>query len=369
MNTGVGRGLSGKRVFVTGHTGFKGSWLCLWLKRLGVRISGYSLAPPTKPNLFEAAGVEEDLDHHIIADVRDLRDLSDAIDKTDPDVVFHLAAQPIVRQSYQEPLETFSTNIVGTLNLLEVLRTRTRPTVAVIVTSDKCYENTGQLWGYREIDPMGGHDPYSASKGAAELVVASYRRSFFSGDTNEDSGVRISTVRAGNVIGGGDWAADRLVPDTVLALAAGRSIPIRNSRAVRPWQHVLDVLSGYLCVADRLLTADEDTYSQAWNFGPSLGEALDAGSVAQRFVDEWGSGAWVDASTPSQPKEAHFLRLNIEKAISGLGWSPRWNLDTAISRTAQWYRSHLLDHRDARWLCEQDLDRWCADQRPERDSS
>jgi CDP-glucose 4,6-dehydratase len=325
----------GRRVLVTGHTGFKGSWLTLLLSELGARASGYALAPSTTPSHFALASVETRLQRHTIADLRDLDELGAAIDAADPEIVLHLAAQPLVRASYEAPLETFQTNVLGTANLLEVVRRRARPCAIVVVTSDKAYENTGQLWGYRECDPMGGHDPYSASKGAAELVVASYRRSFFA---DARLGVRVASARAGNVIGGGDFARDRIVVDVVRALSQARPVQVRNPDAVRPWQHVLEPLTGYLLLAERLFASPDDVWCSAWNFGPRAGDELPVGELVKRLCSTWGSGEWVAAKQPGAVHEAHQLRLSTEKARVLLGFEPRWTIEETIARTARWYR-------------------------------
>jgi CDP-glucose 4,6-dehydratase len=327
-----------RRVLVTGHTGFKGSWLALVLGELGARTSGFALPPPTSPSHFELAAVAQGLARHDVGDVRDLDALGAAIDASDPEVVFHLAAQAIVRESYATPLDTFATNVMGTANVLEVVRRRARPCVVVVVTSDKAYENVGQPWGYRECDPLGGHDPYSASKGAAEIVAASYRRSFFPPERVAEHGVKIATARAGNVIGGGDWARDRIVVDAVRALDAGLPVPVRNPDSIRPWQHVLESVHGYLQLAERLLGSDDPRLASAWNFGPLPGDELSVAAFVERFCDAWGGGRWADAAERGAKHEAAVLRLSIDKAVAQLGFRPRWRVEHAIERTARWYR-------------------------------
>jgi CDP-glucose 4,6-dehydratase len=332
---------AGRRVLVTGHTGFKGSWLCLALSRLGARTSGFALPPPTTPSHFELAGIAELLQGHVIGDVRDPSAVAGAIDTADPEVIFHLAAQPLVRASYEAPVDTFATNVMGTVNVLEAVRVRARPCrpcVIVVVTSDKAYENVGQPWGYRECDALGGHDPYSASKGAAELVVASYRRSFFAPERVAAHGVKVATARAGNVIGGGDFARDRIVVDAARALAEGLAVPVRNPDAIRPWQHVLEPLHGYLHLAARMLASDEPRWCSAWNFGPLPGDELPVSALVERLCAAWGDGRWIDAREPGAVHEASVLRLAIDKTIAELGVRPRWRVEEAIARTARWYR-------------------------------
>jgi CDP-glucose 4,6-dehydratase len=329
-----------RRVLVTGHTGFKGSWLALWLHRLGANVTGYALTPTTAPNNFTAAGVADVLDRHEEGDIRDGSQLATLVREVRPDVIFHLAAQPLVRASYQQPRETFEVNVIGTASLLDAVRAAERPCAVVVVTSDKCYENTGAVWGYRENDPMGGHDPYSASKGAAEIVTAAYRRSFFAPEALVEHGVSVATVRAGNVIGGGDWCQDRIVPDVVRHVVAGTPIPLRNPCAVRPWQHVLEPLGGYLMLAARMLDEPSPRWCAGWNFGPASGDALNVGALVDLLLEEWGEGSWDDVSRPDQVHEAQTLRLNIDKALCELGWQPRWNVREVVRRTAQWYRTY-----------------------------
>ena len=327
----------GKSVLVTGHTGFKGSWLSIWLHELGARVSGYSLAPPTSPSNFEASRVNEVIDRHCIGDIRSAGDIRRAIDDASPDVIFHLAAQPLVRDSYESPRDTFDTNVMGTCNLLEAVRLRRRPCVVVVITSDKCYENIESQRPYREDDAMGGYDPYSASKGAAELLAASYRRSYFSPARLNEHGVKLATVRAGNVIGGGDWARDRIVPDVVAYLTAGQPVPLRNPRAVRPWQHVLAPLHGYLLLAAQMMSSDEPELCSGWNFGPDDAGTCCVSELVERFCAAWGGGTWKFVGDRSQPHEAGLLRLAIAKAAE-IGWQPIWSLDQTVEYTARWYR-------------------------------
>ncbi len=347
--------LRGKRVFLTGHTGFKGSWLALWLHRLGANVYGYSLPPPTDPSNYALAHVRSALAGETLGDIRNRGLMRDTLAAFAPDIVFHLAAQPLVRESYAQPFETFEVNVLGTASVLDAVRERKRPCAVVCITTDKCYENREQDWGYRESDPMGGHDPYSASKGAAEILIASYRRSFFNPANLEQHGVQLASARAGNVIGGGDWARDRIVTDMVAALAAGRPVPVRNPHAIRPWQHVLEPLSGYLTLASAMLARPDPKWSDAWNFGPISGTELPVGKLADAFVKAWGTGKWVDQSTPGQLHEASILRLSIEKAGIVLGWRPRWTCEEMVSRTAQWYRNVLCEGADGRHVCEVDI--------------
>ena len=327
----------GRRVLVTGHTGFKGGWLSLWLSELGADVSGYSLAPWTDPNIFTAAGIAGRV-RHTEGDVRDLTAFRRAWKACRPDVVFHLAAQPIVRESYRNPVETVTTNVVGTTHVLELTRESDRPIAVVCVTSDKCYDNVEWAYGYREDDRLGGADVYSGSKAAAELVVSSYRRSFF----NAVDSPAVASARAGNVIGGGDWAADRLVPDCVRALVAGRRIEVRHPHAVRPWQHVLEPLSGYLALGSVLQRRDPEGMAARgpWNFGPTIPNARSVGAVVAGVIREWGAGEWRQLPEDGAGHEATLLRLAIDKAQMRLGWCPRWDFDEAIHYTTEWYKAY-----------------------------
>lgn len=344
-----------KRVLLTGHTGFKGSWLALWLHRLGANVHGYSLPPPTEPSNYALSKVRNVLADETIGDIRNRGLLTRTIAAFKPDVVFHLAAQPLVRDSYTMPFETFEVNVMGTASLLDAVRELSRPCAVVCITTDKCYENREQVWGYRECDPMGGHDPYSASKGAAEILIASYRRSFFNPAELHRHGVQVASARAGNVIGGGDWARDRIVTDMVAALMEGRPVSVRNPHAIRPWQHVLEPLSGYLALASAMLGKADAKWCEGWNFGPVSGSEMPVGKLADAFVKAWGEGEWVDQSTPNQPHEASILRLSIEKAGWLLGWRPRWTCEEMVEKTARWYRSVLCEGGDARKACEADI--------------
>jgi CDP-glucose 4,6-dehydratase len=338
----LSRAYAGRRVFVTGHTGFKGAWLTRWLLDLGAEVTGYALAPDTTPSLFEQLALAPHLRRHHVADVRDLARLSAAVAEGAPEVVFHLAAQPLVRRSYAEPALTLETNVMGTANVLEAIRATAKPCAAVMVTSDKCYENREQLWGYREDEPMGGHDVYSMSKGAAELVIASWRRSFFPPAALARHGVAVASGRAGNVIGGGDHAADRIIPDCIRALTRGEPIPVRNPGAVRPWQHVLEPLGGYLLLGARLLGVGTDRperFCEGFNFGPNTEATRPVRDVVGALLAAWGSGSWDDRSDPTAVHEAKLLRLSIEKAWAALGWSPRWGFERTLAETARWYRA------------------------------
>jgi len=339
----------GKRVFLTGHTGFKGGWLSLWLQQLGAELQGYALAPPTQPhNLFTEARVAEGM-ASTIGDIRDLAALQASLCAFRPDVVIHMAAQPLVRYSYAEPVETYATNVMGTVHLLEAVRRSPGVRAVVSVTTDKCYENKEWPWGYREDEPMGGHDPYSNSKGCAELVTSAYRRSFLG-----QAGVALASARAGNVIGGGDWASDRLVPDILRAFERGEPVVIRNPASTRPWQHVLEPLAGYLTLAQALWERGEDC-AEGWNFGPLDEDARPVQWIVERLVERWGQGArWLlDGGT--HPHEAHYLKLDISKARARLAWQPRWRLGEALDRIVTWHQAWLA-REDVRALCLRQID-------------
>ncbi|MEI8233743.1 MAG: CDP-glucose 4,6-dehydratase [Verrucomicrobiota bacterium] len=324
---------AGKNILVTGHTGFKGSWLSEWLLLLGARVHGLSLAPESTPALFEQLGLASRLDHHL-GDIRDAALVRRTVETVQPDFVFHLAAQPLVRLSYQQPIETYATNVMGTVHVLDALRTLQKPCAAVLVTTDKCYENREWVHGYREEDPMGGFDPYSSSKGMAELAIAAYRRSFFPGHP-----VKIASARAGNVIGGGDWALDRIVPDCIRALQCGAPIGVRNPRATRPWQHVLEPLSGYLWLAARLapLPDNHSPLCSGFNFGPGHDANRTVGELVREILQHW-PGTWEDQSDPRAHHEANLLQLSTDKANALLGWSAAWRFADAIRETVTWYR-------------------------------
>lgn len=324
-----------RRVFLTGHTGFKGAWTSLLLSRLGARVSGYSLPPGDHAGVFCAADVARDVDHKV-GDVRDLTGMRAAFDAAEPEIVIHMAAQALVRHSYAEPVDTYATNVMGTINLLEAVRHARGVKAVVIVTSDKCYENRGWVWGYRETDRLGGHDPYSNSKACAELVTDAYRRSFF----GHASAARIASVRAGNVIGGGDWAHDRLIPDAMRAFLSGEVLHIRNPGAVRPWQHVLDPVSGYLALAQRL-TSEQDGqgFAEGWNFGPRASSMVTVSEIIEKLIRIWGEAAWrIDRG--EHVHEAAVLSLDCAKAAERLGWRSMIDLETTLQLTSEWYRSH-----------------------------
>jgi CDP-glucose 4,6-dehydratase len=324
----------GRRVLVTGHTGFKGAWLGTWLAAMGAEVHGLSLAPVTTPSLFDLIALATQV-RHTVGDIRDAAVVRDAVRTAAPEVVFHLAAQPLVRASYRDPLETFDTNVRGTAHVLDACRHAPGVAAVVCITTDKCYENREWSWGYREDDPLGGHDPYSASKAAAEVVAASYRRSF---GPESMAMAHLATARAGNVIGGGDWSEDRLVPDAVRAFAAGRTLDVRRPHATRPWQHVIAPLSGYLVLAQALL--EDRPVAEAWNFGPRDEDVVPVGAFLDRLVAAWGPGAaWQVTGTDQGPHEAGLLKLDISKARHALGWQPRWDLDTAVVQTVAWYRA------------------------------
>ena len=327
----------GRRVFVTGHTGFKGSWLAAWLTQMGAVVGGFSDCVPTTPSHFDAMNLGAHLEADVRGDIRDREAMVKAMRQFRPDVVFHLAAQALVRKSYEDPALTFEANMMGTLNVLEAVRACPEVQAVVMITSDKCYRNDELVWGYRETDALGGHDPYSASKGCTELIAASYRHAFLAGQ-----GVALATARAGNVIGGGDWTATRLVPDVLAAFAAGEPVLLRNPGAIRPWQHVLEPLAGYLALAQRLATEIDTpsaSWADAWNFGPDARDARSVAWVVERLARGWGPDArWAVADTP-QVHEAHTLKLDCSKAHSRLGWHPRWDAETAIARTLAWHQA------------------------------
>lgn len=325
---------TGKRVFLTGNTGFKGSWMTIWLELLGAKVFGYALAPPTKPSLFSLAGLEQSV--WTEGDVRDLSALTAAMTKAQPDVVIHMAAQPLVRESYIDPVGTYATNVMGTVHLLESVRLCPSVRSVVVVTTDKCYENQEWPWGYRETEPMGGYDPYSNSKGCAELVTSAYRRSFFH---PLDYGIRhhvaVASARAGNVIGGGDFAKDRLIPDIIRAMEQGEQVLIRSPHAVRPWQHVLEPLSGYLVLAQRLFEGAIDL-AEGWNFGPNDADARPVSWIVENLCRQWPGSRGFRIDPNPQPHEATYLKLDISKARSRLGWTPVWSLETALQKIVEW---------------------------------
>lgn len=338
-----------KRVFITGHTGFKGSWLSLWLQKMGSKVKGYALEPPTTPSLFLEAKVDLDMES-FIGDIRDLDKLKKEMTSFNPDVLIHMAAQPLVRLSYNQPIETYTTNVIGTVNVLEAARYCDNLKSIVSVTTDKCYENKEWVWGYREDEPMGGHDPYSSSKGCAELVTSAYRRSYFQ-STNSAS---VASARAGNVIGGGDWAEDRLIPDILRAFETNTKVVIRNPLSTRPWQHVLEPLSGYLVLAEKLYQTG-DAFAEAWNFGPKEESSKSVNWILDKMVLNWGQGAsWV-LDEKNNPHEAGFLKLDCSKAASKLQWKPKWNLDHTLELIIKWHQG-WLSGSSAKELCLDDIE-------------
>ena len=343
----------GKRVFVTGHTGFKGSWLSLWLQQLGAEVTGYALPPPTNPSLFEVGHVAQGM-KSLIGDIRDGAALALAMRQAAPDIVIHMAAQPLVRRSYVDPVETYSTNVMGTVHLLEAVRQTPSVRAVVNVTTDKCYENKEWAWGYRENEPMGGFDPYSSSKGCAELITAAYRNSFFNLVKYSPYQVALATARAGNVIGGGDWAEDRLIPDILRAIQNGQSVNIRNPHATRPWQHVLEPLSGYLALAEKLYTQGP-AFAEAFNFGPAEEDARPVQWIVEQLTQQWGDGAAWHLDGGTHPHEAHYLKLDCSKARAALSWSPRWHLSQALQAVIRWHKAHQRG-QDMRALCLQQIE-------------
>jgi CDP-glucose 4,6-dehydratase len=337
----------GKRIIITGHTGFKGSWLSLWLQFMGAKLRGIALAPPTSPALFEVARVAEGMEHRV-TDIRDFAAVKAQMDEFQPEIVIHLAAQPLVRLSYSEPVETYATNVMGTVHVLEAARHAGSVKAIVNITTDKCYENREWVWGYREDEPMGGHDPYSSSKGCAELVSSAYRRSFL-----RQAGIAMATARAGNVIGGGDWALDRLVPDILRALEKQEPVVIRNPHAIRPWQHVLEPLSGYLLLAESLYLHGQ-LDAGGWNFGPRDEDARPVQWIVEHLCDHWGGGASWTLQPGDHPHEASFLKLDISKARQRLHWTPRWSLEVALEQIIEWHQ-HWIKGHNMRSICQSQI--------------
>jgi len=335
----------GKRVYLTGHTGFKGSWLALWLHSLGATVKGYALTPPTQPSLFEQARIAEKIESEM-GDIRDLAQLTASMVAFNPDILIHMAAQPLVRLSYQEPIETYETNVIGTAKVLEAARSCANLKAIISVTTDKCYENREWVWGYREDEPMGGHDPYSSSKGCAELVTSAYRRSFM-----QAQGIGLASVRAGNVIGGGDWASDRLIPDILRAFERQQAVVIRNPSATRPWQHVLEPLSGYLVLAQKLYR-EPQTYAEGWNFGPHDDDAKPVEWILNHMVSCWEGSSWV-LDQNAHPHEAGYLKLDISKAKARLGWQPTWHLDRTLAKIIEWHQA---------WLAKKNMQAVCLNE-------
>lgn len=330
----------GKRVLVTGHTGFKGSWLSIWLQSMGAEVIGVALDPSTDKDNFVLSKIGEKIQADIRADIRDGEKMKEIFLQYQPEIVFHLAAQPLVRLSYEIPLETYETNVMGTINILEAIRATENVRVGVMITTDKCYENKEQIWGYRESDPMGGFDPYSSSKGAAEIAIASWRNSYFNPKDYERHGKSIASVRAGNVIGGGDWALDRIIPDCMRALEKDEPIEIRSPKSIRPWQHVLEPLGGYLLLALKMW-CNPTEFCEGWNFGPRTESIADVWDVAEKVVKHYGKGSLEDVSNPNALHEAKLLMLDINKAKFKLGWEPKMNLDQCIEMTVDWYKKYM----------------------------
>jgi len=357
---GLRETFSGRSILLTGHTGFKGSWLAVWLDLLGAHVTGYALAPPTDPNNYQLASVGEVLTADLRGDIRDREGFAKVMRECNPDVVLHLAAQTVVIDSYADPLESFDVNVVGTSSVLDAVRSLDKPCAVVVVTSDKCYANDESGRRFTEDDPLGGHDPYSASKAGQELVAASYRDSFFHPDQLDRHGVALATARAGNVIGGGDWTPHGVIADIVRTLTAGEPVPLRRPDAIRPWQHVLEPLSGYLTLAARLLSDDPAPYCAAWNFGPLPADEATVAELTEAMIDSWGSGEWLDNSSPDDLPEAHTLRLSTEKTAANLDWQPRWGLRDAVQHTVGWYRRLADDPKSARAACIDDIEAYMS---------
>jgi len=342
----------GKKVLITGHTGFKGSWLSLWLQQAGAEVVGVSLDPPTTPSLYEQAQVADGM-ISLHADIRDLDRMQSIFAEYQPEIVFHLAAQSLVRYSYREPVETYASNVMGTLHILEAIRACRSVRAALMITTDKCYQNREWEWGYRENDPMGGHDPYSSSKGCAELLIASYRASYFPPEQYAQHKVAIASARAGNVIGGGDWAEDRLIPDIIRAFQQSETVRIRNPHAIRPWQHVLEPLAGYIALAERLYQEGSD-WADAWNFGPAEEDARPVEWIVQAMSAQWGEDSGWVVDDASHPHEASYLKLDCSRAHGRLKWRPRWNLEEALGQIVNWHKA-LAAGNQARTLCQQQI--------------
>ncbi len=342
----------GKRVFLTGHTGFKGSWLSLWLASLGTEVKGYALNPPTSPSLFDEAEVGKVINSQI-GDIRDQDTLYESMLEFNPDILIHMAAQPLVRYSYDAPIETYEVNVIGTAKVLEVARSCSNLKAIVNITTDKCYENDEGSQGYNENDPMGGHDPYSSSKGCAELVASAYRRSFL-----QKQGIGLASVRAGNVIGGGDWADDRLIPDILRSFEKSEPVVIRNPKATRPWQHVLEPLSGYLILAEKLYKNQKE-YAEGWNFGPNEQDVKPVDWILDKMIDKWPESSW-ELDLGSNPHEAGFLKLDITKAESKLGWKPVWGLSYTLEKIISWHKA-WLDKEDMQTICLAEIEEYTKD--------
>lgn len=346
-----------KCILVTGHTGFKGSWLTIWLNELGAKVIGIAQDPYSKKDNYELSGIKHKIKADIRADIRDKKLMKDIFNKYNPDIVFHLAAQPLVRLSYDIPVETYEINVMGTINIMEAIRSTDSVKVGIMITTDKCYENREQIWGYRENEPMGGYDPYSSSKGATEIAINSWRKSFFNPEQYNKHGKSIASVRAGNVVGGGDWALDRIIPDCIRALEIGQTIDIRRPKAIRPWQHVLEPLSGYMLLAQKMW--EEPTgYCEGWNFGPETESIATVWEVATKLIHHFGKGELRDISSPNVLHEAELLLLDINKARFKLGWKPRMNIDQCIEMVADWYKRYKYEC--AYNLCVEQIENYLA---------
>lgn len=348
----------GKRVLVTGHTGFKGSWLSIWLHELGAEVIGVAQAPFTEQDNFVLSCIGNKIKADIRADIRDLKRMKEIFQEYQPEIIFHLAAQPLVRLSYEIPVETYETNVMGTINIMEAMRVTSSVKVGIMITTDKCYENKEQIWGYRENEPMGGYDPYSSSKGAAEIAISSWRRSFFN---PKDYGIKhhiaLASVRAGNVIGGGDWALDRIIPDCIKALESGKPINIRSPKAIRPWQHVLEPLSGYMLLAQKMWNQPTE-YCEGWNFGPREESITPVWDVAKKLIKNYGNGTLNDISDPAALHEANLLMLDISKAKFKLGWEPRMNIDQCMNMVAEWYKKYKTEN--VYTLCVEQINKYLS---------
>ena len=350
----------GKRVLVTGHTGFKGSWLSIWLHQLGAEVIGVAKDPFSERDNFVLSNIGEKIKADIRADIRDARRLKEIFAEYQPEIVFHLAAQPLVRLSYDIPVETYETNVMGTIHVMEAIRCTESVKVGVMITTDKCYENKEQIWGYREDEPMGGYDPYSSSKGAAEIAISSWRRSYFNPKDYEKHGKSIASVRAGNVIGGGDWALDRIIPDCIKALEAGQTIDIRSPKAVRPWQHVLEPLSGYMLLAMKMWN-EPTRYCEGWNFGPRTESVTPVWEVAMKVIENYGCGELRDLSDPHALHEAKLLMLDISKVRFQLGWEPRMDICQCVALTVEWYKRYKDE--DVYNLCIEQIGKYISDEK------
>ncbi|NQU51269.1 MAG: CDP-glucose 4,6-dehydratase [Bacteroidetes bacterium] len=340
-----------RRVLITGHTGFKGSWLCLLLHKLGADVYGYALEPPTKPNLFEEAKIDDIITSYI-GDIRDLEKLQNVFKKVQPEIVIHMAAQALVRESYKNPVETYAVNVMGTVNLLEAIRQTSSVKAVVNVTTDKCYDNKEWHWGYRENEPMGGYDPYSNSKGCSELVTSAYRNSYFNPKEYQKHGVAIASARAGNVIGGGDWANDRLIPDFIRSIAKGEKLQIRSPYAIRPWEHVLEPLNGYLLLGAKLLSEGVH-FAEAWNFGPNENDAKNVEWITGTICRLWGEGASFEIDKDPQPHEANYLKLDCSKAKAELDWYPRWDISTTLKSIVDWNKAFIKGENIRKFTIQQ----------------